>query len=78
MKNTNRFCEIRVIDDTKQAPFNILLAYQLRDTDLWGFEGVLMHGVQSGYLTGQNEAWARGMLGTIGRLREIYSGEEYE
>jgi len=42
--------------------------YTLEDTDLWGLENALEHGLQDGYLK-DNEEWAKGMLEKIRKLR---------
>lgn len=42
--------------------------YTLEDTDLWGLECALEHGLQDGYFK-DNEEWARGMQEKIRNLR---------
>ncbi len=42
--------------------------FYLNDTDLWGLECALQHGVQDGYFK-ENPAWAERMLQLIGKIR---------
>jgi len=42
--------------------------YTLEDTDLWGLECALEHGLQDGYLE-DNREWAESMLEKIKKLR---------
>jgi len=43
--------------------------FTLEDTDLWGLESSIQHGIQDGYHD-DNKEWAEGMLKKIGQLRE--------
>lgn len=42
--------------------------YTLEDTDLWGLECALEHGLQDGYFA-DNREWAEAMLKKIRKLR---------
>jgi len=42
--------------------------YTLEDTDLWGLDCALEHGLQDGYFK-DNEEWARNMSNRIKKLR---------
>ncbi len=68
----NMIPELQTLDLESQALTRIgnqNQSYSLQDTDLWGLENALQHGLQDGYLK-DNEEWAKSMLERISKLRE--------
>ena len=51
-------------------------SYMLQDTDLWGLECALEHGLQDGYLV-ENQEWAKGMLERIRTLRTPLTEKDF-
>ena len=47
----------------------------LEDTDIWGLESALYHGLQDGYFT-DNKEWAEAMAERLSKLREAGASED--
>ncbi len=64
----NLIPELQTLDLDSQALQTSERRYPLKDTDLWGLECALSHGIQDGYFK-ENLFWATDMQGRIQKLR---------
>jgi len=61
--------ELQRLDLDSAALMKSRTRYPLNDTDLWGIQNALVHGIGSHYFD-DNLEWAKGMLERIGEMRK--------
>jgi len=65
----NLIPELQTLDLDSRALQTTQARYLFKDTDLWGLDCALQHGLQDGYFK-DNKAWAEDMRNRINQMRE--------